>query len=171
LKQYGKCPYCLQQIKYNFVNISEIERNWIDNTITKYNSKENDKIHNLIKIIQNNPNGKFLIFSNYSFNQIINFLDRKKITWKKLCGRPDIIKKLVNNYDKGIIKVLMLNAKYYGNGLNLQMTTDIIIFHKMDKNTKTQIIGRAQRVGRKYKLKIYELEYEHESEHEHEYET
>ena len=45
----------------------------------------------------------------------------------------------INNYDKGKIKVLMLNAKYYGSGLNLQMTTDIIICHTMDENTKTQI--------------------------------
>ena len=70
---------------------------------------------------------------------------------------------MINNYDTGKIKVLMLNAKYYGSGLNLQMTTHIIICHKMDENTKIQIIGRAQRVGRTCSLKIYELEYEHEN--------
>ena len=51
----------------------------------------------------------------------------------------------------------MLNAKYYGSGLNLQMTTDLIMYHKMDKNTKIQIIGRAQQVGRNSQLIIHKL--------------
>ena len=158
LKLTNKCPYCLDKIDINFIKTSNIE-----NQFKEYKWGKNDKIHNLINIIKHKPNGKFLIFSNYSFNQILNHLYKNEIKWKKLCGRPDIIKKIINNYDKGIIKVLMLDAKYYGNGLKLQMTTDIIIFHKMDADTKTQIIGRAQRIGRNCPLQIHELEYDHET--------
>jgi len=158
LKLTNKCPYCLDKIDINLIKTSNIE-----NQFKEYKWGKNDKIHNLINIIKHKPNGKFLIFSNYSFNQILNHLYKNEIKWKKLCGRPDIIKKIINNYDKGIIKVLMLDAKYYGNGLNLQMTTDIIIFHKMDADTKTQIIGRAQRIGRYCPLQIHELEYDHET--------
>ncbi len=158
LTNYKKCPCCVQHITSNL--IKKIPKNNTKNL--KIDFKDNHKMQNLLKIIKNNPNGKFLIFSNYSFNQVINHLDREKLIWKKLCGRPDTIRNMINNYDKGKIKVLMLNAKYYGSGLNLQMTTDIIICHTMDENTKTQIIGRAQRVGRKSSLKIHELIYEHE---------
>lgn len=158
LTNYKKCPCCVQHITSNL--IKKIPKNNTKNL--KIDFKDNHKMQNLLKIIKNNPNGKFLIFSNYSFNQVINHLDREKFIWKKLCGRPDTIRNMINNYDKGKIKVLMLNAKYYGSGLNLQMTTDIIICHTMDENTKTQIIGRAQRVGRKSSLKIHELIYEHE---------
>ena len=56
----------------------------------------------------------------------------------------------------------MLNAKHYGSGLNLQMTTNIVMFHKMDENTNIQIIGRAQRIGRTSQLIIHKLLYEHE---------
>ena len=42
------------------------------------------------------------------------------------------------------------------------MTTDIIIYHKLDINTETQVIGRAQRYGRKAPLIINYLLYEHE---------
>ena len=158
LINYKKCPCCVQQINTNL--IKKITKNNTKNL--KIDFKNNHKMLNLVKIIKNNPNGKFLIFSNYSFNQVINHLDRENFSWKKLCGRPDTIRNIINNYDKGKIKVLMLNAKYYGSGLNLQMTTDIIICHTMDENTKTQIIGRAQRVGRISSLKIHELIYEHE---------
>jgi hypothetical protein len=159
LKIYNKCPCCNKEITEDLIKLC----NKNSTKILKQNFNKGDKINNLIKILKNNPNGKFLIFSNYSFSQIINDLNKSNISWKKLCGRPDTIRKMINNYDTGKIKVLMLNAKYYGSGLNLQMTTHIIICHKMDENTKIQIIGRAQRVGRTCSLKIYELEYEHEN--------
>ena len=139
LSKYYKCPSCFSEI-----HSKPIEKSFKNNLTTqtkKYN--DNTKIFNLIKIINNNPNGKFLIFSNYTFKKIINKLNINNISWKKLCGRPDIIRKIIENYSNGIIKVLMLNAKHYGSGLNLQMTTDIIMFHQMDDDTNTQIIGRA----------------------------
>ena len=157
LDMYNKCPNCLNEdIKIrNCSNNINMEQNLdINNT--------NTKLYNLVNIINSKPDGKFLIFSNYTFKKIINKLNENKIIWKRLCGRTDIIKKLINDYTTGKIKVLMLNAKYYGSGLNLQMTTDLIMYHKMDKNTMIQIIGRAQRVGRNSQLIIHQLLYDHE---------
>jgi hypothetical protein len=153
---YNKCPSCYSQIQdiKSYVNI---------NLLTSENkSKYDTKLYNLIKIIKSYEDGKFLIFSDYTFKKIINELDKNNISWKKLCGRPDVIRKLITDYTKGNIKVLMLNAKHYGSGLNLQMTTNIVMFHKMDENTNIQIIGRAQRVGRTSQLIIHKLLYEHE---------
>lgn len=156
LSKYNKCPSCFLRITLNSIKTS------FKTDLTILTKNYNTKILNLIKIIDNNPNGKFLIFSNYTFKKIINEFNINKISWKKLCGRPDVIRKIIKNFTNGNIKVLMLNAKHYGSGLNLQMTTDIIMFHQMDENTNTQIIGRAQRVGRTNTLRIHRLLYNHE---------
>jgi len=60
----------------------------------------------------------------------------------------------------------MLNAQYFGAGMNLQMTTDIIMYHRFDKEMEEQIIGRAQRLGRAVDkpLNVYYLLHDNESE-------
>ena len=57
----------------------------------------------------------------------------------------------------------MLNAKYFGAGMNLQMTTDLVIFHRFNAEMEEQIIGRAQRNGRTSPLNVYYLLHENES--------
>ena len=51
----------------------------------------------------------------------------------------------------------MLNALNYGSGLNLHMATDIIKYHQLDIELETQVIGRAQRMGRSNSLNVYYL--------------
>ena len=46
--------------------------------------------------------------------------------------------------------------------MNLENSTHIIFVHKMNKKMKNQVIGRAQRMGRKGALHIIFLEYENE---------
>ena len=48
--------------------------------------------------------------------------------------------------------------------MNLENSSDIIFVHKMNKDMEKQVIGRAQRLGRKSKLNIIYLLYENESE-------
>mgnify|MGYP007063469260 CR=1 FL=1 len=42
------------------------------------------------------------------------------------------------------------------------MTTDIIIYHKLTKSMEEQVIGRAQRIGRKDSLKVTYLQFDSE---------
>ena len=55
-------------------------------------------------------------------------------------------------------QVIFLNSKYNGAGINLQEATDIILYHEMNFNTETQIIGRANRIGRKIPLNVHHLQ-------------
>ena len=55
-----------------------------------------------------------------------------------------------------------MNGKFYGSGLNLQDATDIIITHKISDDVKTQIIGRAHRMGRKGDLNVHYIAFENE---------
>ncbi len=45
----------------------------------------------------------------------------------------------------------------YACGMNLEFTTDLLILHYLDPLIESQVIGRAQRFGRKSKLNIYKF--------------
>ena len=117
------------------------------------------KIDNLIKILQKKPNGKFLLFSNYdrTFDNLNQKLTDNDIKYSRLIGSNIIINNTIKKFENGEIKVLMLNAINYGSGLNLQMATDIIIYHELELELETQVIGRAKRLGRKEPLNVYYL--------------
>lgn len=138
-----------------------------DNKNIKSKSMENQpkehqlcsKIDNLIKIINKKPNGKFLLFSNYdkTFENLNNKLIENKINFNRLVGSNIVINSILRKFESGEIKVLMLNAINFGSGLNLQIATDIIIYHELDIELETQVIGRAQRLGRTIPLNVYYL--------------
>ena len=77
-------------------------------------------------------------------------------------GTSAHINSVVNQYKNGKIQCLLLNARYFGSGLNLENTTDIIIYHHMHDDLKKQVEGRAQRPGRTCQLNIWELCYDNE---------
>ena len=151
-----KCPMCREPI--NIVKCTII-----DNKIEKKEKEKLgqlcSKIDNLITIIKSNQNGKFIIFSNYdkTFDNIYKKLNENNISNNRLIGSNSVINNIIKRFDEGEIKVLMLNASNYGSGINLQMATDIILYHELDVELETQVIGRAQRLGRTNSLNVYYL--------------
>ena len=82
-------------------------------------------------------------------------------------GTSATINKLVKNYklpnnDPESIQVLLLNAEYCASGINLENTSDIVIYHSMNDAKTKQIIGRGQRPGRTSVLNVWKLSYENE---------
>jgi hypothetical protein len=122
------------------------------------------KQENLINIIKKKSNGKFLVFSCYenTNDSIAKILKENKISFSKLSGSCGAVSNTIDKFNIGQINVLLLNAQYYGSGLNLQMATDIIIYHEMNIELETQIIGRAQRIGRTEPLNVYYLLHDQE---------
>ena len=118
----------------------------------------------LQNILQENPRGKFLIFSSHdeSFSYIENVLMTTNKEYTRLMGSMGRINSIIDKYKNGNLDTLMLNANHYGTGLNLENTTHLIFYHKMSSDMESQVIGRAQRSGRKTKLKIYYLYQENE---------
>jgi ERCC4-related helicase len=110
--------------------------------------------------LKKKPKGKFLLFSNYdrTFDNINQKLIDNNIIFNRLIGSSSVINNTIRKFESGEIKVLLLNASNYGSGLNLQMATDIIIYHELDLELETQVIGRAQRLGRKQPLNVYYLQ-------------
>jgi|TARA_B110000211_G_C14047595_1_gene539729 hypothetical protein len=161
------CPLCKQKLNHNdlfLIHDKELEE---ENIIINENipNKDFDKLKNLEILLKNRENNsKFLIFSSsdYSFDRIINILDNLKINYSDLKGNKYRIQNTIDEYKEGIIEILLVNIYNYGSGLNLECSTDIIMFHKFDKLIESQVIGRAQRFGRKTPLNIHYLLNENE---------
>lgn len=99
------------------------------------------------------------------FATMANTLDELGIKFETLKGHSTTINKMVMQYkDNGEISseqdrlnALLMNTHNFASGTNLENTTDIILYHKMDKAMETQIIGRAQRPGRTQSLRVWKL--------------
>jgi SNF2 family DNA or RNA helicase len=130
-------------------------------------SDDKDKLQNLEAILLSRRaagNAKFLICSSFdnSLSNIIPILDRVGIRYSMLRGNHMTINKTVQNYKTGSVDALLINAQQYGSGLNLENTTDLIMFHKFDTVMEKQVVGRAQRYGREQPLKTWYLLYDNE---------
>ena len=149
------CPLC--RSIFVLKNIKVIKNNFKNKSINPPT-----KIDALIKIILSKKKGKFLLFSNHdiSFDNILSRFIEEKITFEKIKGQ--YIDNIISNFSDGNIKVLLLNAKQYGSGLNLQMATDIIIYHNLDISLEVQVIGRAHRFGRTKSINVHHLLYDDE---------
>jgi SNF2 family DNA or RNA helicase len=157
----AKCPNCGHAINKSMIHI-------IDETpckkIETSKIEEKDKIDTLVDIINKKKDKKLLIFANHqsTFTKIKCHINKLSITYDELKGNDEEINEKINQFDKGEINILMLNAKYFGAGLNLHMATDVIIFHRFNYEKEEQVIGRAQRLGRTEPLNVYYLIHDNE---------
>lgn len=154
------CPECRSHI--NPDKIVSIMNGVVDKPDEVVN-KIMDKTDTLLNIIQNNPQGKYLLFSKYDsgFLKLMNSLKVKNITCSELKGNTSHMMNTLNKFRSGEINVILLNTNFAGSGIDINYATDVIIFHSMGLE-KFQAIGRAQRVGRTDSLNIHYLCYEHE---------
>lgn len=158
------CPICKKQLTIQQIFIVDDGNTLCDenlNILSKYNSKEKN-LEILIDSI--NSKSKVLIFSSYEngYYHVCKFLNRNKIKYKFLKGNTYQLDKIIHSYKYGETQVLLINSTHNGNGLNLENTSDIIIYHKLDDEKRNQVIGRAQRIGRKTSLNIWYLLHENE---------
>lgn len=153
LKNKQICPFCKKYLNVNDLYV--VNDNIIQPTeqLNKF-----EKLEILIHEILTKPNRKILIFSNYdiTFQNISQILDKSNLSYDYLKGIG--INNIIHKYKTTTTsKILLVNTKAYGSGLNLENTTDIIMFHKFDSQIEKQIIGRAQRPGRTTPLSLWYL--------------
>ncbi len=161
LCQKASCPLCKEKLGPDDLYLIQEKENEIQNEIldTDEINKNFDKLQNLEILLKNKKEGsKYLIFSEYdiSFDNIIKIFENK-YKYSYLKGNKYIIQRILNDYKEGDLDILLVNIHNYGSGLNLENTTDIVMFHKFDANIENQVIGRAQRFGRKESLNIHYL--------------
>ncbi|AYV80234.1 MAG: DEAD/SNF2-like helicase [Gaeavirus sp.] len=159
-----RCAFCKQTITKADINIFSNTK--IKNTTSKKSTHETkDKLDVLIDLITLKPDGSFMVFANYieTFTKIENMLKTSQITYHILKGKATTVQQHITEFKEKKIKVLLLNAKFFGAGMNLETTTDLIIYHRFNSDMEEQIIGRAQRIGRTSPLNVYYLVHENES--------
>ena len=161
-KTTKKCPFCRASIDLAKLTVSsskeDIKEGVNDKKVEIQLAKP--KTETVIDIIKSKPNGKFLLFSEYSstFDNTIRELDRNRISWKEVKGTTDTKQKAIRDFKNGLVKVLFLNARHDGTGINLPETTDIILYHQLSSSAiETQIFGRALRLGRTAPLVVHRL--------------
>jgi len=157
LKLRKTCPACRSGIILNeLIYISSNE----NQTTTITEKAPPTKIEKVLDLIQNNKNGKFLIFSSYdvTFEPICRVLKEHKITYTLMRGTSSTRQKNINKFKTGNTQVIFLNSSFNSAGINLQETTDLIMYHKMNKSSTSQILGRAERIGRTEPLRVHHLQ-------------
>lgn len=115
----------------------------------------------IASLVQEKPNGKFLIFSAFdnTFEPVYAYLEEAVIPYTRLRGNVEMrTRKLEEFRTSHTLNVIILNTSEHAAGLNLPETTDIIITHAIPETTLTQIIGRGLRLGRTEPLTVHFLE-------------
>ena len=113
----------------------------------------------LLKLIRENPTGKFLVFSRYDnpFDQIRIACEMENISIRQVKGNRDVVNSVLHSFEDGKTRVLFLNSAYSGAGLNIISATHVVLLHAMTAEEEKQIVGRAYRLGRTKDLNVIKL--------------
>ena len=154
-----ECPLCRKVI-----NIKDVSLIINSDATDEPEDRLKTKLETLLEIIKSKPDKRLMVFS--EFNATLNTLTEEFTTndigYSSIKGHSSTITRTLNNFKEKKFNVLLLNATHFGAGLNLQFTDEIIIWHRMSGDLERQVIGRAQRLGRKTPLEITYLCYDNE---------
>ena len=159
LPKNNTCPLCRQEVLLSDLIYIENDNEKENHSINLPSSSILLKTDQIINIIKAKKDGKFLVFSDFegSFKPICKILESNNISFVLLKGDVTNRTKIINDYKNGNNNVIFLNSTTDSAGINLQETTDIILYHEMNSINKSQIISRAERIGRTEELNIHQL--------------
>ena len=111
------------------------------------------------------PNDRFLVFSAHeaSFKGLRAVLEARGERCEMLFGTAARVTKLRREFREGKIRVLCMNARHVGAGLNLESASHVVLYHRMNLELEKQVIGRAVRFERKEDLHVVHLSHEGET--------
>jgi hypothetical protein len=168
LKEKTVCPMCRSQLAPTQLIVHDLNDKKLKSEGKELDLKYNifkDKLDGLSFILkQLNKNSKILISSGPTANYHIveNIVKNFGYSIRKLEGSIFTKNKVLDEFKIGNLNVLYLPAYDAGSGLNIVNTTDLILLHTMTEGYTNQVIGRAQRLGRKTRLTIWKILYEDE---------
>lgn len=111
------------------------------------------------------PSRKVMVFSSHEsvFARVEHILTEEGICAAYLRGNTSTVANVLRRYKEGhMLNVLLANTSNYGCGINLENTTDIVMFHKTDSERERQVIGRGNRMGRTSPLRVWYLLHDNE---------
>jgi len=158
LNTRSTCPLCRTIIdKSKLVYIKDKGGDEKKEEIKIEEEKIQTKESVILKIIKGG--GKIIIFSDWyeSFSTIYSLLLTHNIKYSELYGTSQTREKQLELFRNGNVNVIFVNSISDSCGINMQNATDIILYHQMSESARTQIIGRANRIGRDKPLTVHQL--------------
>ena len=157
------CPLCRKTVTpdhlvHMMTNFSSLSGT--DTVTTPTVRTKPSKIQALDAILTTYTDGRFIVFSSYdeTFSKIREVLVETEMEYAELSGRRhETRQRMINDFKECRLRVLFMNSFHDGAGVNLHEATDIILYHEMTDMMKTQIIGRAYRIGRTQPLRVHHL--------------
>lgn len=133
-----------------------------------HNKKKDENLKSLIQYIKQTTDKPKIIFGckinqnssddSETFSKVSHILSNEGFDVSTVYGDVDEIDDIIQKYKTtDTLNAILLNANNMISGMNLENTTHIILYHKMDQDTIRQIYGRAQRPGRTSTLNIFKL--------------
>lgn len=108
---------------------------------------------------------RFLVFSAHeeSFRGLRATLESRGVRCELLSGTAARVARLRREFQEGKVRVLCMNARHVGAGLNLEAASHVVLYHKMNLELEKQVIGRAVRFEREAELQVVHLVHEGET--------
>jgi len=116
-------------------------------------------------LLDSKEDQRFLVFSAHeaSFKGLREQLAVNGIRSELLQGSGPRVDRLRSQFTDGTIRILFLNARHVGAGINLEAATHVVMYHKMNIELEKQVIGRAVRFERKEPLHVIHLIHDQET--------
>lgn len=129
-----------------------------------FNNTKLNNLRILLDALHQLPDRRIILFSSYdsSFNAVLPVLLDLQLSFAVIKGTAGRVARCVSSFNRGDVRLLLMNTACAGAGLNLPAATDVIMFQRFNSEAKKQIIGRAQRPGRTEPLNVHYLLHENE---------
>jgi hypothetical protein len=166
----GLCPKCKEPINpKDLVSVGESVRTVEEiKDQSEYDTKPDALKYIFDSFKESNEVHRVLLFSEFEggFTPIMDICESMDIKAKPLKGTGATIAKRIKEWETSKkTTILLLNAKSFGAGLNLQQGTDIILWHKLaakvkgDSDLENQVLGRVVRYGLDHEPVVWKLAY------------
>lgn len=156
-----RCPFCKTVLTKDRVVITHRGTNYRPHSKPKLSTKA-EAFETLIRNLVADPMRRILVFSETdgTWGTVGHILNALSVPYRTVKGSSDEVRRISDKFRKGEVSVLLLHASRMGAGLNLQSTTDVVLYHTPSTTAiREQIIGRANRAGRTDELHVHALEY------------
>jgi SNF2 family DNA or RNA helicase len=120
----------------------------------------------LLNLLSNSTEDqRYLVFSAHeaSFKGLREVLASRGIRCELLQGTAARVEGLRKKFREGRVRILCMNARHVGAGINLEAATHVVLYHRMNLELERQVIGRAVRFERAAELRVVHLVHEEET--------
>ena len=151
-----KCPTCRDDLSVE--NICCLQELTEENRILSKNKTEV-----CLDILNQNRNGKFIIYSSFDniYYQLFDEIDRLGLKAERIESNLFSLLKTVKNFQEDRTNIIFVSNIDLIRGLSLSTTSHLIFFHELPVcELKQVLIQAAQRIGRQQPLKIIHLKSE-----------